>query len=229
MSAILTSLQLSTELLITYFSRFVAYRDDLHKKPNRSSEEEHALSALQVLIDYLRKDHQATISKIENLLAHGEITYSLLYAVFIPGTLLISTDPGTGEPCALNLNSTTPGHGFLALNCAGIGQLDPRDKDNGPESLSQGSRIGKVHRPVQLAAFEGVVRINTLPIYPISYHPDEAGLKDALLARGQKWISLRGVHHVRYRGIALSVANGRKTNIKYEVSSIRVDYTTGRC
>ena len=74
---------------------------------------------------------------------------------------------------------------------------------------------------MQLAAFPGVVKISSLPIYPISYHHDENGLKEALLARAQKWMSFRGVHHVHYRGTAVIASMGKSGYTKYEVNVLR--------
>ena len=174
---------------------------------------------VQVLVDYLQQDHQATISQIESLLVHGEITYPLLYAILIPGTVLISTDPATGEPCAQKLSAAVPACGALMLNCIGLDAINPPDGNAVPSS--QGSQIGDVVRTVQLAAFPGVVKISSLPIYPISYHHDENGLKEALLARAQKWMSFRGVHHVHYRGTAVIASMGKSGYTKYEVNVLR--------
>lgn len=212
-------------MLISFFPRFLTYRDELHKKLARSSEEEDILSAVQVLIDYLQQDHQATISQIENLLSHDEITYPFLYAILIPGTLLVTTDAATGEPWALKFGNAISGWAGLVLNCTGLDTIDLQD--GGVDSAgSQGSQIGKVTRMVTLAEFQGVIKINSLPIYPISYHSDESGLKKALLARAQKWISFHGVHHVLYSGTAVSATvgnNGCKTYTKYEVSVLHGD------
>ncbi|KAH9931582.1 uncharacterized protein B0H18DRAFT_1208889 [Fomitopsis serialis] len=243
MSWTVDPLELSTDLLIAFFSRFVAYRDELESKADRSSEEGNILDDLQLLIGYLREDHQNTISQIDNLLEHGEITYDLLYAILIPGTRLASTDSSTGEPCALKLNSCARGPMFHVLSCTGVDVLDmPQPQvlfgDNvagTPSQTAQAAkppRFGKVQRPLNLARFEGVIKINMLPVYPMKYHSDEAGLKEVLLARAHRWMTLNGVHHVHYQGTAVSAANSPmgKTYIKYEVHRLllNLDYSIDR-
>ena len=227
----MTCCQLSPELLISFFPRFVAYRDELRKKLDRSDDQEDSLGAVQVLVEYLQQEHQATIAQIENLLSHREITYALLYAILIPGTILVSSNSATGEPCASKLSDVDSTCGALVLNCIGLDAIDSPDGDaDSGGSGSKGSQIGRVSRVLLLAEFRGVVKINTLPIYPISYHLDESGLKSALLARAQKWMSFHGVHHVHYRGTAVSATAGNwglecKTYNKYEVCTIHADQT----
>ena len=216
-----TNLQLSTELLIAFFPRFVAYRDELQMKPDRGDEEEDTLRAVQTLIDYMEQDHQVTISQIENLLAHEEMTYSLLYAILIPGTRLISTDSATGEPRALELRNAIASGCALELSCIGLDAIGPQNAGAGTDSDNLdllGSPVSKVSMTIQLAPFQGVVKINALPIYPIRYHPDEAGLEKALLARAQKWMMFHGpgIHHVHYQGVAVS---GPHNYMKYEAST----------
>jgi len=236
MSWTVDPLELSIDLLIAFFSQFVSYRDGLESKADRSSEEESILDDLQLLISYLREAHQNTISKIDNLLTHGEITYDLLYAILIPGTLLVSTDSSTGEPCAVKLNACMKGPMFHVLSCMGVDVQDtpqPQvllgDNAAGMAQAAKFPRFGKVSRQLNLAHFEGVIKINMLPVYPMKYHSNEAGLKEALLARAHRWMSLNGVHHVHYEGTAVSAANSRmgKTYIKYEIDSrIMIDRGT---
>ena len=217
-SDVLTCLQLPVELLIAYFSRFVACRDELQQKLDRADEEEDALRAVQTLINYMERDHLVTISQIKNLLVHGEITFPFLYAIFIPGSRLITTDSATGEPRALELSSAVqvPNGCSLELKCIGLDAIDSQDAGANPQSPSSlNSQFSKVSISVHLAHFHGVVKIDALPIYPISYHPDQAMLEEALLARAQKWMKFHGVHHVHYQGTAVS-----GTSMKYEVRTL---------
>ncbi|KAH9834771.1 P-loop containing nucleoside triphosphate hydrolase protein [Rhodofomes roseus] len=222
-------LELSIDLLISFFPRFVAYLDELQGKTDPSSEEVHILDSLRVLVDYLRENHQITISKIHNLLTHGEITYDLIYAILIPGTLLVTTDNATGEPCALQLHNYTAGPMFYMLNCTGVDALDrPPSVDLfGGVVSKQGSdmpKFGRVERTLHLTRFQGVAKIKRLSIYPIEYHTDEVKLKQALLARARRWMGLNGVQHVHYQGTAVIASAtdsimGGKIYIKYDVDS----------
>ncbi|KAI0690554.1 hypothetical protein C8T65DRAFT_834357 [Cerioporus squamosus] len=55
-----------------------------------------------------------------------------------------------------------------------------------------GYRIGKARTRLQFQVdiFNGVRDINTLPVYPIQYHPTASTLEDELDARGRYWASL---------------------------------------
>ena len=53
-------------MLLAFLPRFEKYRDNLEAKRDRSAEEGHVLKTVGVLIDYLRKDYSATLSKVAN-------------------------------------------------------------------------------------------------------------------------------------------------------------------
>ena len=69
---------------------------------------------------------------------------------------------------------------------------------------------------VLIPEFKGTLKISDLDCYPIKYHANEVELRKALVARGRKWASYRGVHHVLYKGTAVFCPPGCKP-IKYNV------------
>lgn len=50
--------------------------------------------------------------------------------------------------------------------------------------------------------FKGTVKIESLDAFPIKYHADQERLKEVILERGKKWVSLIGIHHKQFNGIA---------------------------
>ncbi|KAI0372577.1 P-loop containing nucleoside triphosphate hydrolase protein [Pilatotrama ljubarskyi] len=84
-----------------------------------------------------------------------------------------------------------------------------------------GKSYGRVQNRIFVPHFQGTVKISSLAVYPIAHHPDPKGLKAALVERGQKWLSLRGTHHMQYDGPAAYIhsAGSRKTTIKHNVKS----------
>lgn len=62
--------------------------------------------------------------------------------------------------------------------------------------------VGKVQTVVLLRPVRGTVKIDTLDAYPIKFHPDEKGLRETIIKRGKKWVSLIGVHHRQFDGVA---------------------------
>ncbi|KZT64964.1 P-loop containing nucleoside triphosphate hydrolase protein [Daedalea quercina L-15889] len=217
-------LELSTDLLISVYPAFAEYHGLLKQKQEHSDDEEHVLRSLEPLLDYMRTDHQAVISQIANLLTNKEMKSDLLSTILVPGTVLISSDPATGEPCASQLKSFTKGpHGYT-LECEGLDVMDSaQDTTEEPASLRRAAtqHFGRVVRRLDIPYFKGVVKINSLPVYPMRYHSDEAGLKAALLARARKWVGLNGVHHMHYQGTAVVGVNTScgRAYIKYQTDS----------
>ena len=58
---------------------------------------------VDVLIDYFRKEYRRTVASIENITSYGEITFDRLYAILVPRTILVTMNPVTKEPQALQL------------------------------------------------------------------------------------------------------------------------------
>lgn len=82
-----------------------------------------------------------------------------------------------------------------------------------------GKPYGRVQSRIFVSSFKGTVKISSLDVYPIAYHPDAGRLEMSLIARGRKWLELRGIHHMQYDGPAgytFSVG-GSKSKIKYRV------------
>ncbi|THG95113.1 hypothetical protein EW026_g6481 [Hermanssonia centrifuga] len=225
-------LQLDPSLLIAFLPHFGEYQAELKKKKQRSQEESYILSSVEVLVEYLRKDYKSTIAQIENLTSHGEITFDLLHTVMVPRSTLATVCPITGEPRALHLVSATKivtqCGALYDLLCESIDAIDNANTDGwGSDNSTEaevrkaggGLQFGKVQNRVIIPEFGGTIDINTLDAYPIKYHPNEAELRKTLLARGQKWVSLKGVHHVQYNGTGAHCLSSGKKPIKYNVNS----------
>ena len=65
-------------------------------------------------------------------------------------------------------------------------------------------------------------KINTLDVFPLQYHEQAEKLKDALTARGRKFISLIGIHHRNYKGIAF-IKQKEKYDKVYVGSRVMID------
>ncbi|KAH8080729.1 P-loop containing nucleoside triphosphate hydrolase protein [Cristinia sonorae] len=237
-------LELDPQILIAFLPGFESYHDELKKKKGRSTEEGYILSSIAVLIEYLRKDYRSTLASIASLTTHGEITFNLLYAVMVPRTILVTECPSTGEPRALQLMSATKiltmSGGFYDLLCESIDAVDQVAQNldswggGGGNSVEAevkkaggGKPFGRVQNRVIIPAFKGAVKINSLDAYPLKFHHAQSELKLKLLARGKKWVEMKGIHHMQYKGSAAwytSMSNGNKKLIKYNVNSrIMVD------
>ncbi|KAI0357755.1 P-loop containing nucleoside triphosphate hydrolase protein [Trametes cingulata] len=236
-------LELNPHLILAFFPEFEEYEKRLRTK-TRTLHDDHVLSSLAVLLDYLRKDYRATLAKIANLTSHGEITYELLYAVLVPRTIIVTECPVTGETRALQLRAvreitlgSVKSPRVWRLLCESVDSLEEAihgrhvDTDTRapapPTSAKQripgiGEKTyGRVESVIYIEPFPGTRKINTLPAYPLKYSSDPQAVRDMLLERGRKWLSLKGIHHVHYQGTA-AFRTGTDYNqnvIKYNVDS----------
>ncbi len=182
---------------------------------SRTEEEERVLSSLRVLLDWLRRNYRQTLARISSLVSHGEITFDLLYAILLPGTIIVRRCPITHETRALRLIKSEKfvnlcGQQYYGLDCDGLEEMvnEDEDADNSigwsDEDMAacSGARFGFVETRALISYFSGVERINTLSAFPIQYHPDAEGLTALLLARARKWASLSGIHHMHCQGTA---------------------------
>ena len=188
------SFQLDPQLLLSFLPNFETYQNDLKAKANTAEEYDCIVSSVDVLVEYLRKDYRQTIASIDNLTSHGEITFDLLHAVMVPRSTVVTRCPVTGELRALQLVSATPAGSWYNLICEGI------DADNSEDSNTGG--FVRTQSRILLRKFDGTVKITSLDVYPINYHPQAAEIMRSMITRGRKWSKLVGVHHMSYNGAA---------------------------
>ncbi|KAI0672123.1 P-loop containing nucleoside triphosphate hydrolase protein [Trametes maxima] len=107
--------------------------------------------------------------------------------------------------------------------------MQPTDHSNGTASHRGkhpgvgigGKTFGLVESVIYIEPFTGTRKIDNLAAYPLRYSSDPEGLRELLLERGRKWASLKGIHHVHYKGTAaIRVKPGAaQTIVKYNVDS----------
>ncbi|KAF8892879.1 P-loop containing nucleoside triphosphate hydrolase protein [Infundibulicybe gibba] len=216
-------LEVDPELFLTFFPLFKSYAAELSAKKGRAEHESHTLSSVNTLIQTLSTDYRATLSTLDRLLSHAEITFDLLFALYTPRKLLVTRCAITGRPrlFALKsfLRSSVEGKPAYQLTCESVDMID---------NATGGVRVGRVQNIILVKMFRGTVRIDTLDAYPIQYHPSEDILRKEVLARGKKWAGLTGVHHKQFNGIAGLKNSGNKV-VKHNVRSrIMVDRATFR-
>ncbi|KAJ6468484.1 hypothetical protein C8R47DRAFT_989947 [Mycena vitilis] len=214
-------LELEPEIFLTWLSSFVAYRDALLASKLRTAQEKHVLSSVNLLLSFLAADYRSTIASIERLTAHGEITWDLLYAILVPRTLIVARCAVTGLERLFCLTSATR----TALDGVPVYQLALEGVDLVDRPLTQSVAVGRVATAVYLPYFKGAVRIDALDAFPLRFHAKEGELREAVVARGRKWVGLIGVHHVQYEGIAALRCMGKlmRHNVK---GRIMVDRAT---
>lgn len=153
---------------------------------------------MNLLTSTIASDYRHTLAKIERLTSHGEITFDLLYAILLPGQLMVAKCAITNLPRLFELVSWTKG----VADGKPMYQLNLESLDLIDRAITKGVVVARVQTTVFITPVKGTVKIDTLDAYPLKFHPDEKGLKEELLRRGKKWISLIGIHHMQYDGVA---------------------------
>jgi len=70
-----------------------------------------------------------------------------------------------------------------------------------------GVKLGYSATDLKISPFEGTKAITDLAAYPIEYYPSPEALKQSLRSRGEKFLSLRGIHHKAYQGVGIQHKN----------------------
>ena len=92
------------------------------------------LKSLGVLLAHMRKHYKQTLARIASLVGNQEITFDLLYAILLPGTVIIRRCPVTRETRALKLLASyqcTNGCGqkYWSLDCEYLEFATGEDED----------------------------------------------------------------------------------------------------
>ncbi|KAI9766368.1 MAG: hypothetical protein M1840_006632 [Geoglossum simile] len=192
-------------LLLTYLPQLEAYQT-IHSTHS-------SIQHLKLLTQYLTDHYDATLKRFNALLKEGKISFDLLWILFQPNTLVYTTCPGSDQPRYLKFNfgqmeQSSQGECFFKLDCR---YLDYNRKI-----------FGEVETSLAVAEFRGTKKVNTLDVFPLQYHEQAEKLKDALTARGRKFISLMGIYHRNYKGIAFIKQKGKYDKV-YVESQVMID------
>ena len=94
------------------------------------------------------------------------------------------------------------------------GVLRPRDCVT-RLGLHDGKKFGYGMIGEEIAEFSGARKITSLDCYPLRYYKNDDQLREELIARGKKFVSLCGVHYKAYTGMAYM--KRRKAIIKFNI------------
>jgi hypothetical protein len=145
------------------------------------------------LVEYVTIDYASVAKLLYPLLQHQEITFELLWALFLPNTLIYTICPGTKEPRCLKLDW---GQQKEFMNRGTFFQLECHYVD------FDGKSFGYAQAVIEIDEFRGARSIDSLIAFPLAYHPNEEAVREELISRGRKFGSLEGMHYKHYKGIA---------------------------
>lgn len=149
---------------------------------------------LKVLLKYLDKDYAATKKTLYPMLESGLISFEYLWALYKPNTLAYTTTYGSvDEPRAFKIELAEKEFSFMKGEWYSI---------EGKYLEYDGKTWGMGSMECEVPAFKGARKITSLNCFPLKYHKNEEKLREELITRGKKFVSLQGVHYKSHEGMA---------------------------
>ncbi|KDQ08103.1 hypothetical protein BOTBODRAFT_139298 [Botryobasidium botryosum FD-172 SS1] len=215
-----TPVQVDPQVFLTFLPEFQAYEKNLLAKPDLDENETTTLQHLSLLLKYLTTEHATVLDRIGALLAHSEISFDLAWAILIPRRIFFTTCPITSQPRAVRLLTSSKVTSMMQapywqLNCEYVDSVG----EHPSEAKNNLGKFGVAEMEIHIRYFRGATKIASLSAFPLSYHPQEAAMRELLVERGRKWASLEGIHHMYYDGLAYQHQKCRwlRINIKTRV------------
>ncbi|KAI0182190.1 hypothetical protein EV127DRAFT_77855 [Xylaria flabelliformis] len=170
------------------------YRKELQDYANRSVDSK-IRSHVNLCLRYMKYSLSREISLFDRTFASEsskfEIDHENLWIAYKPGDLIYKRDGKVDTVSRL--------HSFEEKYTRNI-----RSWIVSTERIEyDGTDFGHViHNDTFIAEFPGRVCIRDLKAFPLRFHSQNAQIRDALVQRGQKYVSLRGACHRFFNGIA---------------------------
>ncbi|KAI1266286.1 P-loop containing nucleoside triphosphate hydrolase protein [Xylariaceae sp. FL1019] len=127
-------------------------------------------SAASDLRKFLSPIVQETLKSMKRLGETGKISFTELWQIFATGMLVVTSIEDVATLCQVT-SCEGKGHSFFEAN---IQHLE-----------WDGVRIGFKTVLVPIARFSGLQRVNSLPVFPLSFHEDETSFRKSMLIRGR--------------------------------------------
>jgi hypothetical protein len=190
------------------------YRNEL-REYGLSLDDQVAVEHLVFLLNYMYRTLESEISSYYTFMESPSIApgiaYKNLWMAFRPGDL-IYTKVGSTEK-VVRLKRTTE---LLFSWILYTEEIQYNGTDYGHRETTFSIRI-----------YDGYKPLEELSAYPLQYHRRKEAVTNALIARGKKFLSLQGVHHRFYEGLADSLSPFRINSMEgeedeYSIQSIMV-------
>lgn len=227
-------------LLFLYLEDFRKYYKKTLKKRIASEKKKRNLKKLlqkksltKTLCKYIDEDYAATKKELYPLLNSGNITFELLWALFTPNDIAITSCYGVwDEPRCFKVDyaqkyaTMTRGEWYCI---------------EGKYMEYDGRVWGYGDFEVDIEAFKGPRKIQSLASYPLKYHSNPETVKNQIIARGQQFVSMDSQEYKFHKGLAfmkkkkqvlkiningrvmLDPATFRRINPNYPISLIKPD------
>lgn len=210
----LTLLQFLPNKLLAWVPRFKTHLASLESRLNEgflvTDSEQQTINHLRFFVNFFEEEYRSTIAQLDALLSEEKITFDLLWAILLPGTVVVSHCGVTDEPIAARLifADSVPGSSYKEkhwlLKC---------------EIIDFTRHLpGVTDVLLEIGEFDGPCAILDLDVFPMDpYMPEPARseLRSKLISRGRRYAELSGAWcHKLYSGIAYKHKSAGKIGVR---------------
>lgn len=188
------TLFLYLEELRTYYKKSLKAKTNAEKKRKAKARLEKQRLHLKTLVAYIDQDYEETKKTLYPLIKAGNITFELLWALFKPNEIAVTSCYGAWEEprCfkvdyANKYKSMTRGEWYCV---------------EGRYMEYDGKAFGFGDFEVDVDEFKGPRKITSLATYPLKYHKDPAKVKKQILERAEKFVNMEGMQYKFHKGLA---------------------------
>lgn len=170
------------------------YRNELEAHASMLQDQEakdHVTFCLQYMAKLLRREILSYQKTMQDKDVIPGLEFQNLWMAFKPGALLYQKVNNVDVICRLkNLYkiklAESPPYWHLITEVL----------------MCTGKRFDYIYHIVHVSHFDGYKPLNELHIFPLEHHQQQDSIKASILERGKKYVSLRGIHHCSYEGLA---------------------------
>lgn len=166
------------------------YQDELRRHAQESDNEQEK-SHIRLCLQYMEKTLHREI-KISKSSDSPELEHRDLWMAFKPGCLVLEIKKGNEQLSRLR---------------SIFEQKDDHDEIKCWTLITEyirysGKDVGNIYDKIEIEPYTGCKPICELHVVPLHLHPEEERIRCDLLKRGRKYLSLWGIHHRSFDGVA---------------------------
>ena len=188
------TLFLYLESLRTHYKKTLKASIKVEKKRKVIKKLEKQRSLCKTLVKYLDADYADTKKTLYPLLAAGNITFELLWALYRPNEIAVTSCYGAWEePRCFRMDYAIKNSSMMRGEWYAV---------EGKYLEYDGKNFGMGAFEANVEGFKGPRKITSLSCYPLKYHKDAEGVKKQIIERGRQFLALEGMNYRFHKGLA---------------------------
>ncbi|KAL4914738.1 P-loop containing nucleoside triphosphate hydrolase protein [Aspergillus aurantiobrunneus] len=192
--------------VLFYHSRF-GLKSAFEAKKAEDQPDEALVKDLSVALRYVEDDHAKVIASMDSLLSREEVTWDLLWALFIPRSLVYHFHQLTQQSQILRFRQAvqrvrrSTGLSYWQIMCDAV--------------VFDGMKLGyaKIEH-FEIDQFPGVRKIYDLGIFPLEFVKDKAAVYKHAVERGKRYCEIRDKTYLECEGPAMREILNKDLNPK---------------